>query len=814
MKRQIVLVISLVAGLIAALLTRTYLTVKENEIKAEKAKLIKKYGTVDVLAFSHDTPSGSVLSKADFGKLTVPAMGMRGQAVTEENLSDVIGRKLLVGHKTKEVLFWSDVEGGDPHAKGLSADVKRQMRAMSINVNGAAAVSGMIKPNDHVDVIGTFNFPDDDGKIKRGDPVTCTILQNVLVLATGKDTSKTQSRELGMVGGSNYSPQPQRHFFRKGAPAGRLPEDTPGDGGAQPQAPAEARGEVAMVLTTLIGGDRETRTLADGTYMIGRNPSCPVCFSFPDVSERHAILTVRNGKAIIEDLHSANGTYVNGEQIDGPVTLDSGMVVQIGESMLRVCDENDWAANAAEPAARESPVEEQVNAAPVAEDNEEAPPPDPLRELRRSVQEQIQKELLKRMDMKRLTMQGVDREGLEDTAREKIRQIIDEVVANGRLPDGIDPVRLEDDVFNEAMRLGPLEDLLADDTVSEIMVNGPDKVYIERGGKLILSDCQFTDDASVLSVIERIIAPLGRRCDESQPYVDARLADGSRVNAIIAPLALSGPTITIRKFSKKALTPDDFIRFGTWTHNAAEFMKLCVWLRKNVIVAGGTGSGKTTLLNLLSGYIPHSERIVTVEDAAELRLQQPHVVRLEARPPNIEGKGAVPIRDLVKNCLRMRPDRIIVGECRGGEALDMLQAMNTGHDGSLTTVHANSPRDVISRLETMVLMSGMELPSRAIREQIASAVDIIIHESRLSDGSRKVTAITEVTGLEGNQIVMQDLFAFKQSGVGPDGKIIGEFKPTGAMPTWFDQLAGRGIKCDPRMFDPDCTADFTVERKK
>ena len=570
-----------------------------------------------------------------------------------------------------------------------------------------------------------------------------------------------------------------------------------------------------MVLTTLIGGNRESRTLTDGTYMIGRNPSCQIRFDFPDVSERHAVLTVRDGRAVVEDLHSANGTYVNGEPIDGAVVLDSGMVVQVGESMLRVCDENDWAVKAAEDSAQDEPAAGEAEpVARDAEEDDEPPPPDPMRELRRNVQEQIQKELLKRMDMKRLTMQGVDREGLEDTAREKIRQIIDEVVANGRLPDGIDPVRLEDDVFNEAMRLGPLEDLLADDSVSEIMVNGPDKVYIERGGKLQLSDCQFTDDASVLSVIERIIAPLGRRCDESQPYVDARLADGSRVNAIIAPLALSGPTITIRKFSKKALTPADFIRFGTWTHNAAEFMKLCVWLRKNIIVAGGTGSGKTTLLNLLSGYIPHSERIVTVEDAAELRLQQPHVVRLEARPPNIEGKGAVPIRDLVKNCLRMRPDRIIVGECRGGEALDMLQAMNTGHDGSLTTVHANSPRDVISRLETMVLMSGMELPSRAIREQIASAVDIIIHESRLSDGSRKVTAITEVTGLEGNQIVMQDLFAFKQSGVGPDGKIIGEFKPTGAMPTWFDQLAGRGIKCDPRMFDPDCTADFTVERKK
>ncbi|MBQ1428306.1 MAG: Flp pilus assembly complex ATPase component TadA [Kiritimatiellae bacterium] len=563
-----------------------------------------------------------------------------------------------------------------------------------------------------------------------------------------------------------------------------------------------------LVLTTLINGCRETQELTDGTWFIGRGGMCRVRLDFPDVSERHAILTVRGGRAVIEDLHSANGTYVNGEEIDSAVALDGTKVVQIGNSMLRVSE-----AEEAQPAeTAPDPAPSAAETPPPAEEDaeEEAKAADPLRELRRNVQEQIQKELLKRMDMKRLTLQGVDREGLEDTARQKIRSIIDEVVRNGRLPEGIDPVRLEDDVFNEAMRLGPLEELLADDTVSEIMVNGPHKVYIERKGKLQLSDCQFTDDQSVLSVIERIIAPLGRRCDESQPYVDARLSDGSRVNAIIAPLALSGPTITIRKFSKKALTPEDFIRFGTWTHNAAEFMKLCVLLRKNIIVAGGTGSGKTTLLNLLSGYIPHSERIVTVEDAAELRLQQPHVVRLEARPPNIEGKGAVTIRDLVKNCLRMRPDRIIVGECRGGESLDMLQAMNTGHDGSLTTVHANSPRDVISRLETMVLMSGMELPSRAIREQIASAVDVIIHESRLSDGSRKVVAITEVTGLEGNQIVMQDLFTFRQSGVGPDGKIIGTFGPTGAIPTWYDQLAGRGISCDPKMFDPDAHVNVNV----
>ena len=550
-----------------------------------------------------------------------------------------------------------------------------------------------------------------------------------------------------------------------------------------------------MILTTLIDGQRETRELTPGTYLIGRGESCRIRFNLPEVSERHAILTVRDDKAVLEDLHSANGTLVNGDAIDCAVVLDGGMVVQIGSGMLRVSEAEEEKPKP-EVVVEEEKAEESAVQLPTTTTVDS----DPLRELRRSVQTQIQQELLKRMDMKRLTMQGIDREGLEDTAREKIRGIIDEVVANGKLPAGIDPDRLEEDIFNEAMRLGPLEELLADESVTEIMVNGPEKVYIERGGKLVLSDCQFSDDASVMAVIERIVAPLGRRIDESQPYVDARLADGSRVNAIIAPLALSGPTITIRKFAKKALTPEDFVRFGTWTPDAAKFMELCVRLRKNIIVAGGTGSGKTTLLNLLSGYIPENERIVTVEDAAELRLQQPHVVRLEARPPNIEGKGAVTIRDLVKNCLRMRPDRIIVGECRGGEALDMLQAMNTGHDGSLTTVHANSPRDVISRLETMVLMSGMELPSRAIREQIQSAVDIIIHESRMSDGSRKVTAITEVTGMEGNQIVMQDIFAFNQTGIDANGKIVGRMKPTGAIPTWIDQVKARGIEVDMKMF--------------
>lgn len=560
-------------------------------------------------------------------------------------------------------------------------------------------------------------------------------------------------------------------------------------------------------LTTLVNGAREIRPLEDGAWFIGRGPHCRVRLDFPDVSERHALLTVSRGVASIKDLRSANGTYVNGEPLTDEVQLGGGDVVQIGESLLRVSNED------VEERAPESAPEETSAFLPEEDALEQpAPEADPLRELRRSVQEQIQHELLKRLDMKRLTLSGVDQAELEAKARNTIGQIVDEVMANGRLPAEIDPGRLEVDVFNEAMRLGPLEELLADDTVSEIMVNGHDRVYIERQGKLRLSDCQFMDDASVMSVIERIVAPLGRRIDESQPYVDARLPDGSRVNAIVPPLALTGPTLTIRKFSKKSLTAEDFVRVGTWTPNAAEFMKLCVHLRKNIVVAGGTGSGKTTLLNLLSGFIPSDERIITIEDAAELRLQQPHVVRLEARPPNIEGKGAVTIRDLVKNSLRMRPDRIIVGECRGGEALDMLQAMNTGHDGSLTTVHANSPHDVVSRLETMVLMSGLELPSRAIREQIASAVDIIIHESRLSDGSRKVVAISEVTGLEGERIVMQDLFVFEQTGLTEDGRIAGTFKPTGAMPTWFDQLAGLRWRVDPRMFDPEADVDVQIQR--
>lgn len=568
---------------------------------------------------------------------------------------------------------------------------------------------------------------------------------------------------------------------------------------------------MAYVLTLMRAGETTPvrQTLEDGSYLIGRGAACRLRLEQPVVSERHALLLLKDGRASLEDLHSANGTFVNGRRTDGLVPLADDAVVQIGDNVMRVeaarveadADEDKNAINCVPHTARGEA--DAMNCVP--------PKVDPLAAIRRQVQGQIQKELVARLDLKRLTAAGVDRAGLERKAAEKIHEIVEQVRAAGKLPRGLDAARLERDVFNEALRLGPLEDLLADDSVTEIMVNGPGKVYVERHGKLQLTDRQFMDDASVMAVIERIVSPIGRRIDESQPYVDARLADGSRVNAIIPPLALSGPTVTIRKFARRTLTPEDFVRFGTWTPNAAEFMKACVRMRKNIIVAGGTGSGKTTLLNLLSGFIPPDERIVTVEDAAELRLEQPHVVRLEARPPNIEGRGAVTIRDLVKNCLRMRPDRIIVGECRGGEALDMLQAMNTGHDGSLTTVHANSPRDVIARLETMVLMSGMELPSRAIREQIASAVDIIIHESRLSDGARKVVAISEVTGLEGQNVVMQEIFAFRQSGVDEHGRVLGAFRPTGAVPAFFEQLKSRGLRLDPVMFDPGADRDVRLE---
>lgn len=542
-------------------------------------------------------------------------------------------------------------------------------------------------------------------------------------------------------------------------------------------------------------GAAKQSILQDGHYFIGRGESCSIRLADPGVSEKHALLTLRGGQASIDDLHSSNGTSVNGVWIDGPTSLKPDSVVVIGETLLRLAPES---AKPETPRTEPAPLPRRTPEPPPAH-----PRPQPVNPVLKNIKNQIHGELVQRLDLKRMTASGVGREELERQVRETLHGIIEKVRQSRRVPADIDLGALEKELYDEAMRLGPLEDFLADDSVTEVMVNGPNQIYVERRGRLELTGKTFMDDDSVLSVIERIVAPIGRRIDESQPYVDARLADGSRVNAIISPLSLSGPCITIRKFSKRAFTAEDMVAFGTLTRTAAEFLRVCVLLRKNIVVAGGTGSGKTTLLNVLSGFIPETDRIVTIEDAAELRLEQPHVVRLEARPANIEGRGAVTIRDLVRNSLRMRPDRIIVGECRGGETLDMLQAMNTGHDGSLTTIHANTPRDVISRLETMVLMSGIELPSRAIREQIASAIGIIVHESRMGDGSRKVVCISEIVGLEGQQIVMQDLFTFRQSGIDGDGKILGEFRPTGSMPTFFEDLQRRGLALDPRIFDPE-----------
>lgn len=388
-----------------------------------------------------------------------------------------------------------------------------------------------------------------------------------------------------------------------------------------------------------------------------------------------------------------------------------------------------------------------------------------------------------------------------DTLQPVIEDIVEKRMDNSNITiPRPERQRLIQQILDEILGFGPITPLLNDPDITEVMVNGPNQVYVERKGKLECVPVTFYDDQHVLHFIEKIVAPLGRRIDESQPMVDARLPDGSRVNAIIPTLTLNGPTLTIRKFAKDPFKVEDLIRFGTLTQEMAQFLKACVVSRLNMIVSGGTGSGKTTTLGVLSGYIPEDERIVTIEDAAELQLRQTHVVTLETRPPNIEGKGAITIRDLVRNSLRMRPERIIVGEVRSGEALDMLQAMNTGHDGSLTTGHANTPRDMLSRLETMVLMAGMELPVRAIREQISSAIDVIVQQSRLRDGSRRITHITEVLGMEGDVIILQDIFRFEQTGVDKQGKVQGYFHASGIRPRFMERLLAAGQALPENIF--------------
>lgn len=533
------------------------------------------------------------------------------------------------------------------------------------------------------------------------------------------------------------------------------------------------------------------------------------------IGKEHARLFATPSGVLLQDMGAFGGVLVNGQRIDeqhGPLQPDD--VIGIGPYRLRVSP-----VAAAPDGAEAVPAVERVDAVPPAN----ARPPDTTvawrgpaeggsisrgdapeiaqRQLEFEWRRRLHGKLIETMDLRRHDVSTMSDERLRQETMGLVRQILAEL--DGDIPPGIDRSLLCQQVLDEAVGLGPLEALLADDGVTEIMVNRHDEIYVERAGRLLRHPLSFTGDRAVMGVIERIVAPLGRRIDESSPMVDARLKDGSRVNAVIPPLALKGPCLTIRKFAKHKLTASDLVRFGSISAEMAAFLEVCVVARKNIVVSGGTGSGKTTLLNILSNFIPPGERIVTVEDAAELKLHHEHLISLESRPANVEGKGAVPIRELVRNTLRMRPDRIVVGECRGGETLDMLQAMNTGHDGSLTTLHANTPRDALSRLETMVLMAGMDLPLAAIREQVSSAVHLIVQQTRFACGTRRVTSVTEVCGMESGKVQLQELFRFQPQGYGgPDGKMRGHFSGCDTVPTFYEELRAMGQALDLNIFKP------------
>jgi pilus assembly protein CpaF len=548
------------------------------------------------------------------------------------------------------------------------------------------------------------------------------------------------------------------------------------------------------------------------------------------VSKEHARLVKTAAGVLLEDLASFSGVLVNGQRIEaqhGP--LRASDVIAIGRYKLRVLLPGGAppaaAAVAAPPAAAAAPRALEPAPPAVASATTAAKPPAAApvvvvpapsatpearrRELEFEWRKRIHTKLLETMDLRRHDVSSMTDAQLRGETSSLISQILQD--QEKEIPRELDRAQLARQVLDEAVGLGPLEELLADSSVSEIMVNRYDEIFVERAGRLSRHPLTFTGDRAVLGVIERIVAPLGRRIDESSPMVDARLKDGSRVNAIIPPLALKGPALTIRKFSTRKLTAQDLVEFGAISPDMAAFLQICVEARKNIVVSGGTGSGKTTLLNILSNFIPGGERIITVEDAAELQLHHEHLISLESRPANVEGKGAVHIRDLVKNTLRMRPDRIVVGECRGAEALDMLQAMNTGHEGSLTTLHANTPRDGLARLETMVLMAGMDLPLVAIREQIASAVDMVVQQTRFSCGSRKVTSITELTGMESGKLQIQEIFKFVSKGYGdpnPQGvrKVQGYFTGCDTVPHFYEELRASGGELDMGMFRPALAA--------
>ena len=579
------------------------------------------------------------------------------------------------------------------------------------------------------------------------------------------------------------------------------------------------------IIISTPGHAPQTVSLPDGSFRVGSGSDNHFQLNAVGVSRSHCRFTVSNGALHVMDMNSSNGTFCNEKKLPAgtPVAVAPGSVLMIGEVRIEAVGGDAPAAqqqkSAAAPAGEQAQVkpsptnpddadlQAKISAAKAKSSDPDTVPvlavsgiPPEARPIVQEIKKQAHAELLNRLNLKRMAMNNSSEEHLEEKAQSVIREILSELSI--QLPAGVTKQKIAMELYSEALGLGPLEKLIAMDKITEIMVNGPDQIYVEHKGILYRTDMAFADSNQVMAAIERIVSPLGRRIDESSPMVDARLKDGSRVNAIIPPLSLVGPSITIRKFSRNPLKIADLVSFGSITDDIANFLDTCVKLRKNIVISGGTGSGKTTLLNILSGFLPNRERIVTIEDAAELQLRQEHVVRLESRPANIEGKGEIAIRDLVKNALRMRPDRIVIGECRGGEALDMLQAMNTGHDGSLTTIHANTPRDCLSRLETLVLMAGFDLPLRAIREQIASAIAIIVQINREKDGSRKVTCVSEITKMEGDIITMQDLFVYKQTGWTEDGKMIGDHVPTGSVPTFTEEIKRAGLPFDISIFTP------------
>ena len=546
-------------------------------------------------------------------------------------------------------------------------------------------------------------------------------------------------------------------------------------------------------------GNRAQHCLGIGNYKLGSSEECEIPLIDEFISRHHADITIDNIGAALKDVGSTNGIWNGDERLSNAQYLQTGDSFRMGECVLRVLDYSDQKESehlddlvTLQP---ESVIKKSSQVDIHAANDLEKQEPKEVREFKRTVHQSV----LEYLDLhKRAKIHKMSSDKLREEAAETAKQVIksDKIP----LPKGYSEAQLITQIVAEAIGLGPIEPYLDDDSITEIMVNGPDQIFVERNGKLEHTGTCFNSAGSLMSIIERVVTPLGRRIDEGSPMVDARLPDGSRVNAIIPPLSLVGPVITIRKFSRKRFAIDDLVSMGTLDENIAEFLQTCVENRRNIVVSGGTGSGKTTTLNVLSNFIPSTERIVTIEDAAELQLNQDHIISLESRPSNIEGKGRVAIRDLVKNSLRMRPDRIVVGECRGGEALDMLQAMNTGHDGSLTTGHANSPRDLLSRLEVMVLMSGMDLPVRAIREQISSAVDVILQQTRFSDGKRRITSIVEIDGMEGDTILLQPIFKYSQTGRDDDGNIVGKYEGLGYAPNFYAELEASGVKIDRSIF--------------